>query len=253
MSGQGYRRTFYVIACLLVVSNYALGDWSPGPGAILVDIQATSGGVTGGQSWLFPAGLGSLEQYSASLPQTTIYGPSGGLALGTINSFGLTYIADPSVSILFVATAGGFDTTFTITSAVVSFPALTDPIGLASAEVTLTDTGQNGATLTPVAPSIGVFTALYNFGSTFVELVGAQSLAGGGMLTASESFGPSQIAGPVTSIQGYFHFTLSANDGAAGNGTFSVARGTTIPAPGAILLGTIGAGLVTWLRRRRTL
>ncbi|MHC4537150.1 MAG: hypothetical protein ACYS6K_24645, partial [Planctomycetota bacterium] len=67
----------------------------------------------------------------------------------------------------------------------------------------------------------------------------------------------SQPAGPVTLWAGegnsiyslYWKDTSSWNDFAALD-NISL---TIIPAPGAILLGSIGVGLVGWLRRKRTL
>ena len=54
----------------------------------------------------------------------------------------------------------------------------------------------------------------------------------------------------ITGRIGYIYFN-SVGDGAGAD--IDNLKFTQIPAPGAILLGSIGAGLVGWLRRRRTL
>lgn len=164
-----------------------------------------------------------------------------GILLGTLKSLEVHLEGDPAVELIFAVTAGNVDTTFTITSASVSFSTLNDPLALASAGVTLTDGSLlpgNGASLDLIPPDTGLYKAEYNGDAVFAALVGSQSLGGAGTVSASSSSGVQTISGPVSSIQASYQFKLSAKDSASGSSRFEV----LVPEPSSFLLLLAAAG-----------
>lgn len=169
----------------------------------------------------------------------------GGPVVARINQLEVGFVDDPVVSISFSATAGSSDTTFTLNSATLSFPALNDPTATADAEFTLTDNDGDGASVALVSGNAGLNRASYNGSNIFAELIGSQNI-GAGASTFNESAGPSTITGAVSSMQGQIAFTLSADDSASGSLYYEI-----VPEPVTFVLLGAGAGLMA-VRRRTT-
>jgi hypothetical protein len=165
-----------------------------------------------------------------------------GTLIATVDELTVELIGDPVASISFTATAGSADTTFSLSSAVNAFPTLTNPPASSSAELTITDIGSDGVSVSVVSPNNGLFKALYNGSSVFTEQLGNTSISGGST-TVMEDLS-STIAGSVSSIQAVWTFELSANDQASGIGTFVV-----VPEPSTLLLVSFAVcGLLLKLR-----
>jgi len=174
-----------------------------------------------------------------------VMGKGGGQCLATIDDLSVEYVADPVITLGFAVQAGSSDTTFSITSATLTFPALTHPTGEASAEMMLEDLGgSTGATAQAVAPDEGMFIATYNGTSTFAELIQQVAFSSGGPLTSDSSVGPDTIADSVDSMQSRIAMTLSAGDKASGLFVYEI-----VPEPATI--GLLALGGVALLGRRR--
>jgi hypothetical protein len=159
---------------------------------------------------------------------------------------------DPAVTLNFNASSGAVNSVFTFSSAIVNFPTAGNLQAVASAAITITDSGlfpDGNVSLTGgFAGGTKAYRAEIDGAFTYASLVNnfAGPLSGSTVLSGSTGV-LSPVIGHTTAsqIRTYFSFTLSARDKAAGTSTFQI-----IPAPGAASLLAAG-GMLTLRRRRR--
>ena len=179
--------------------------------------------------------------------------PDSGVVVAHINEVTMHYDADPVVNLFFSVQAGLANTTFTISSALLSFPGINPAIGRATAGMTLTDSDGDGASLTASADPVmagGMYRAATNGyagtynGTTFATFFPGYAVVAWASSTVSDVLGFIPVPGTVNDMSSMFTFTLSANDQASGTSSFVI-----LPTPGAAAL--MGLAALSVSRRRR--
>jgi MYXO-CTERM domain-containing protein len=217
-------------------------------------IQATNANGMGTYVANFNQGrMDHSGTYQWQLPGSMAIRSDSGVPIAMLNQAVIVGHEDPSVNLSFNVFSGAIETTFTITSATVSFASIANAQGRMSASVSITDLDGDGVTLHNSGGSPGAFSAFDNGSADFHDLFSGAiaTLIAGNTMTRSEDFpgGGSfaSISGAVASISARFQFTLSPNDMASGTSVFTV---QPVPSPGAMALLGLG-GLVVVGRRRR--
>ena len=245
------KRRFVLVVLMSVVlsalGQVALGTWVPGPHMCMVSIEVSNEQGSGKFEAWFPPGQAINGRAGWSLPAAAIANGQG-TPIANIQTVDITYDADPMVSLDFAVIAGISDTTFTITTAAVSFDPLVNPDAYASATATVTDTGIDGATMTGLQTGAKLYEARYNGSVAWADLIDSISA---GLASSETGDGRRPLVAPnmetipdtVVSIEAQYKFVLSAEDFASGTSTFEV-----VPEPATLILLGIGAMM---LRRKR--
>lgn len=242
--GGSWTAAVFCVAIILLLTGSSQAAFI-GP---IVTIHAESASGTASMTWQVPQESKDGSQLvTLAINRPIGFSPSSDF-IGNIERLFVELDGDPAVELQFAVNAGTEDTTFTITSAMVAFPGITNPQAFASAAITLTDGNAlpgNGGFVNVEAPNAGVYQATYNSGTVFQDLIGTLTLDGPGSTSASAASGLLVIPGVVTDIQSQFSFTLSAYDRASGTSRFEV-----VPEPTSFVGALLGLGGLMFARRR---
>lgn len=232
------------IAALVI----AAGNAQAGVIGAIVTITATDGTNTGswtGQVINWNPGPNDPQTWSWASNWTNggpqLIDPNTSVSLGRLNRVEMGFVGDPVINQLFAVQAGNSTTKFTISSAILTFDT-GDYYTTGSAQMGVTDTNGNGATVTG------------QFGTDCFRWLCDNQVIGsgiGGFATGpNTSSNPQTVLIPnityfgVSSMQSEFSFLVSAGDIATGSSNYQ-----KIPTPGAVALLGLG-GLVATRRRR---
>lgn len=218
-----------------------------------VVFQITASNAAGSGQWqgTIDGGsyIGGVYVWSQPTP-IVITDTDTGAPIATLTAANTSIIDDPQINLGFAVQAGNTDTNFTITSALLSFPAMNNAQGQSAGTLTVTDTNSNGVQLTGLHGAGGSYLTQYNGfvpgGTTFSETINSVSAPAGNSSAGTANvppIGALPIPGLVGDMSASLSFTLTANDVASGTTNFRI-----VPEPSTLALLGLGAG---WLRRRR--
>lgn len=227
--------------CVLSLCAAAPVLSSPGDSGRYPDVILTVAVEAGGASATYAVPVSELHVDSPTKAHWSLHDPvvlyAGATPLASLTDLAINFDVDPQVTLSFAVVAGATDTRFTLMAGTLSFPAMTDPSGTATAAMTLTDANGNGAYTKGqwMKPGPVSYRAGTDIGH-FVYLLDDMVASPNGSQTVSGFYAGVKV-GQVSSMDAKFDFILSAGDLASGTSSF-----TLVPEPGALL--SLAAGVV---------
>lgn len=238
------------VICLSAVTTAQAGQLS----STIFQIQAENEDGVGTYEFVDPDPVFVDGQYSWNLGEATPITGENGQTIATLDGTTVFAMADPVLTLNFAVSAGSA-TIYTVSSPLLSFPAISPAEGRASAAITVTDAADDGASLTGgYVGGTKSFQADYNGmvpgGTLFANLVDNDSTSTGfDSITSMEDFPLGGGFSPISSVSSMstqFMFTVGAGDQVSGTSVFV----TQVPEPSCLLLLVLGISVFVAGRRR---